>query len=115
MSVYRPQTGFDINSIVEKYAVPALLGFLQGKSEAQYHDIMRQRPDFITYYRDNNKMSWGLVMAAAPAFRPIRLIPEVEGRRVVHLIKQRGWKVYRREYDVFVDNIRRFVYMLNTG
>ena len=108
---YYPQaTQYNISGLIDKYAMPYLLGFLEGKTEAQYHELMRRNPDFVAHFRNNNRLAWTIVCGVMSSMRGrINLVPEWEARKLVAIIKRRGWKVYRREYDVFVDNIRRFL------
>jgi len=106
---YQPQQ-VDISALVDQYALPYLLQFLDGKDEKQYHEFMRKRPDFIGHFQRTNKTAWTIVMGVLEYFRGrINLSPEWEARKVVHIIKRRGWKVYESEYHIFVDNIRRFL------
>jgi hypothetical protein len=103
----------NVENIIQQYGVPALLGFLNGKTEAQYHYIMRQKPDFVSYYRDHNPGNWAVLMAGAKPFRPIVVDARREGRRVVKIIRSKGWKCYRHEYETFVNQISYFLRCLN--
>jgi hypothetical protein len=111
--MFLPKT-LNVDNIIQQYGIPALLGFLNGKTEAQYHAIMKQKPDFVSYYRDHNQSQWNTVIAGAKIFRPIMYSPERGGRHVVRLVRQKGWKVYRHEYETFVWNIRYFLNCLNS-
>jgi hypothetical protein len=77
---------------------------------------MKNRPDFIQKFRQNNRIVWETVIGIAQRYKgQIILNPETEANRLCWVItKRRGWRVYHSEFLVFVDNIRRLLYILNT-
>lgn len=106
----------NIPQLIQTNAIPALVGILAGKTEAQYHQLMKGRPNFVAYYQMNNPSQWNMLMQFAPSYRAqinASIIPEREAYEVVRLIKQKGWKVYRHEYQAFVDNIRLLLSYVN--
>ena len=95
--------------------MPYLLNFLEGKTETQYHELMRKNPDFVAHFRTNNRLAWTIVVGALRGFRgQINLSPDWEAQKLVAIIRRRGWKVYRREYDCFRQNIARFLAFVNS-
>ena len=107
---YQQQTQYNVSALVDKYAMPYLLNFLEGKTEEQYHQYMRTRPDFVAHFRNNNRLAWTVVMGIARSMHGrINLTPEYEAQKLVAIIRRRGWRVYRSEYDCFTENIRRLL------
>jgi hypothetical protein len=105
----------NVNGLVQQYAIPALLGFLEGKTEAQYHAYMRTRPDFIATFQRNHGTVWNMIMNAAPRYRGCFSInPDLEARRVCAIVHSKGWSVRKSEYFLFRDNISRLVSILQS-
>jgi len=118
---YRPQRRYftqpqyvNVSALVDKYAMPYLLNFLEGKTETQYHQLMRTNPDFVSDFRRRDRLTWTIAVGAMRAFGRINLSPDYEAQKLVALIKRRGWKVYRSEYDCFRANIARFLAFVNS-
>lgn len=110
MSYYHPQAQYNVSTLVDRYAMPYLLQFLEGKTESQYHALMRTNPDFVAHFRDNNRLAWTVVMGIMQNFRGrINLSPDYEARKIMAIIQRRGWKCYQRELDCFKWNIARFL------
>jgi hypothetical protein len=112
--MFRLQKKLNVESIIQQYGIPALLGFLNGKTEAQYHYIMKQKPDFVSYYRDHNPDQWSLLMAGAKPFRPIVVNAHRQAKLVMRIIRKKGWKVYRHEYETFFNQISYLLRCLNS-
>ena len=101
---------YNLSALVDKYAMPYLLGFLEGKTEPQYHELMRKNPDFVADFRNRNRLAWTVVMGIGRSLQgKINLNPDYEAMKVVAIIRRRGWKVYEREFLCFRDNIARFL------
>jgi hypothetical protein len=111
---YYQQPQYNISALVDRYAMPYLLGFIEGRTEKEYHELMRRRPDFVAEFRDRNRLAWSVVMGVMKQFRGrINLSPDYEARKVALIIKRRGWRCYKSEYFCFRDNIARFLAFAN--
>lgn len=105
-----------IQELIQKYALPSILGYLEGMTEPQFHAYMKQKPDFISKFRQANRILWDTVMTYARPYKgKIYIDANLEANRLCWLIRnRRGWTVYKSEFLNFAWNISRLIQIVNS-
>jgi hypothetical protein len=110
------QLQLKIQELISKYALPSIAGYLEGMTEPQFHSYMKQQPDFVSKFRQANRLLWETLMRYAIPYKgKLYVNAELEANRLCWLIKnRRGWTVYKSEYLNFAWNISRLIQIVNS-